>query len=146
MGHTPARMRGINIRAIIIASLAVIGVDAISTFLLISLFGGPAFDASLSDAQIDAAMQVLLQDPRYLTSALLLGTASTVLGGFLAARLARTVPYFNSLAFGLVGLTLSVLSVSHVPAWFKIIGFGITLPAALLGGHLAKQRSRAERP
>lgn len=139
-------MRGINIRAIIIASLAVIGVDAISTFLLISLLGGPAFDASLPDEQINAAMQVLLRNPRYLTSALIFGTASTVLGGFLAARLARTVPYFNALAFGLVGLTLSVITVSDVPAWFQIIGFGVTLPAALLGGHVAKQRSSAERP
>jgi hypothetical protein len=138
-------MYGINLRAVMIASLAVFGVDMVSTYLLISLFGGPAFDASLPDEQIDAAMQVLLQDPRYLTSALMLGTASTALGGFLAARLARTVPYFNALAFGLVGLALSVFAVGEVPPWFKIIGFGITVPAALLGGHLAKQRSPAER-
>jgi hypothetical protein len=139
-------MYGINIRAIIIASLAVFGVDLVWTFLLISLLGGPAFDASLPDEQINAAMQVLLQDPLYLTSALILGTASTALGGFITARLARTVPYFNALAFGVVGLVLSVLAVGEVPTWFKVIGFGVTLPAALLGGHLAKQRFPAGRP
>jgi hypothetical protein len=136
-------MHGINLRAIILASLAVFGVDLVSSFLLISLFGGPAFDSSRTDAQIRAAMQVLLQDSRYLTSALILGTASTVLGGFLAARLARVLPYFNALAFGLVGLALSALAVDDQPTWFKVIGFTLTLPAALLGGHLAKRSSHA---
>ena len=138
-------MHGINIRAVILACLAVFGVDIVSSFLLISLFGGSAFDSSKPDEQIRAAMQVLLQDTHYLTSTLILGTASTVLGGFLAARLARTVPYFNALAFGLLGLVLSVFAADDVPTWFKIIGFGLTVPAALLGGHLAKQGSRARR-
>jgi hypothetical protein len=135
-------VHGINLRAIILASLAVFGADIVSTFLLISLFGGAAFDPSRTDEQIRAAMQVLLQDTRYLTGTLLFGTASTVLGGFLAARLARTLPYFNALAFGLLGLFLSALAVDgNAPLWFKLIGFALTLPAALLGGHLAKQRS-----
>jgi hypothetical protein len=36
-----------------------------------------------------------------------------------------------------------VLAVDDVPTWFKAIGFGLTLPAALLGGHLAKRGSQA---
>lgn len=139
-------MHGINLRAILLASLAVFGVDIVWTFLLVSLFGGPAFDASRTDQQIEVAMQALLQDRRYLSCALILGTSSTVLGGFLAARLARTVPYFNALAFGVLGLIFSVFATGDVPTWFKIIGFGLTVPAALLGGHLAKQYSAANRP
>jgi hypothetical protein len=142
---TSARMHGISLRALILASLAVFGVDVVSTFLLIALFGGPAFDSSMTDAQIAAAMQVLLQDARYLTIALIFGTASTVLGGFLAARIAGKVPYFNALAFGICGLVLSMLATGEVPTWFKICGLTLTLPAALLGGHLAKQRAQAER-
>ena len=137
-------MHRINLRAIVLASLAVFGIDIVSSFLLIGLLGGPEFDPSRTDEQIRAAMRVLLQDTRYLTSTLILGTASTVLGGFLAARLARTVPYFNALAFGLLVLILSVLAVDdNAPFWFKLIGFALTLPAALLGGHLAKQGSHA---
>ena len=74
---------------------------------------------------------------------LIFSTASTVLGGYLAARLARAVPYFNALAFGVLGLVLSVLTVPDVPTWFKVLGFGLTLPAALLGGHIAKVRMQA---
>lgn len=109
-----------------------------SSMLLTQVFGGPGFDSGLSDEQIRSAYQVLLQDVRYLTLGLILGTASTVLGGYLAARLAGSVPYFNALAFGVLGLLISMIGSGDLPAWFKIIGLLLTLPAAVLGGHLAK--------
>lgn len=139
------RMHNISVRAVILASLAVFGVDIVTNFLLISLFGGPTFSAELSEEQMRRAFQVLFQDARYLTFALILGTASTVLGGYLAARLARAVPYFNALAFGVLGLTVSMLTSGELPMWFKIVGFGLTVPAALLGGHIAKVRMPAGR-
>jgi hypothetical protein len=138
-------MYNISIRAVVLASLAVFGIDIIANFVLISLFGGPTFDSGMTDEQMRQALQVLFQDSRYLIFALFFGTASTVLGGYLAARLARAVPYFNALAFGVLGLTVSMLTSGDLPTWFKIIGFGITLPAALLGGHLAKLRMQAGR-
>jgi hypothetical protein len=138
-------MHNISIRAVILASLAVFGVDIVTNFVLISLFGGPTFGSGMSEDQMRGALQVLFQDARYLTLALILGTASTVLGGYLAARLARAVPYLNALAFGVVGLTVSMLTSGELPIWFKILGFGLTLPAALLGGHIAKLRMQAGR-
>jgi hypothetical protein len=128
----------ISIRAVILASLAVLGVDIMSSLLLTQVFGGPGFDSGLSDEQIRAAYQVLLQDVRYLTLGLILGTASTVLGGYLAARLARNMPYWNALAFGVLGLLISTIGSGDLPVWFKALGLLMTLPAALLGGHLAK--------
>jgi hypothetical protein len=131
-------MHNISVRAVVLASLAVFGVDIIANYVLIRLFDGPVFDPGLSDEQLRAAMRVLYQDARFMTLALILGTASTILGGYLAARLARSVPYFNALAFGVLGLTLGVLTAGELPLWSKIVGFGLTLPAALLGGHIAK--------
>jgi hypothetical protein len=133
-------MYGISIRAVILASLAVFGVDIVSGALLIGAFGGPALDSGMSEEQMRQAFLVLFQDARYLTFALLAGTASTVLGGYLAARLARTLPYFNALAFGVLSLVVSMVTSGDLPTWFKVFGIGITLPAALLGGHLAKLR------
>jgi hypothetical protein len=138
-------MHNISPRAVVLASLAVFGIDIVWNFLLISLFGGPTFGSGMSDEQIRRALQVLFQDARYLTFALIFGTGSTVLGGYLAARLARAVPYFNALAFGVLGLTVSVMTSGALPTWFKIIGFGLTLPAALLGGHIAKLRAQTKR-
>lgn len=138
-------MANISIKAVILASLAVFGVDIISQMTLINAFGGPALNSEMSDEQMRAAMLVLFQDTRYLTFVLVLGTASTVLGGYLAARLARNVPYFNALAFGVLGLVVSALTSSELPLWFKIVGFGLTLPAALLGGHIAKLHTDSTR-
>jgi hypothetical protein len=134
-------MPSISIRAVILASLAVLGVDILSSMLLTQLFGGPAFDSGLTDEQIRSAYQVLLQDVRYLTLGLVLGTASTVLGGYLAARLASSMPYWNALAFGVLGLLISTIGSGDLPAWFKIVALLLTLPAAVLGGHLAKLRT-----
>lgn len=131
-------MPNISIKAVILASLAVFGVDIVSQMTLINMFGGPVFGSGLSDEQLRAAMLVLFQDTRYLTLVLVFGTASTVLGGYLAARLAPSVPYYNALAFGVLGLVVSMLTSGDLPLWFKIVGFAVTLPAALLGGHIAK--------
>lgn len=133
-------MPGISIKAIILASLAVVGVDIVSGMLLTQMFGGPGLGSGLSDEELRRAYQVLMQDVRYLTLGLVLGTASTVLGGYLAARLARSVPYFNALAFGVLGLLISAIGSGEVPTWFKVAGLLLTLPAALLGGHFAKLR------
>lgn len=138
-------MHNISVRAVILASLAVFGVDIVTGFILITLFGGPSFGSGMTDEQMRAALQVLFQDARYLTFALICGTASTVLGGYLAARLARAVPYFNALAFGLLGLMVSLLTSGDLPLWSKVIGYTLALPAALLGGHIAKVRMSAGR-
>jgi len=139
-------MFNISVKAILLASLAVFGVDILSGMVLIGAFGGPALNSGMTDEQMRHALTVLFQDTRYLTMALILGTASTVLGGYLAARLARNVPYFNALAFGLVGLVLSSLSSADLPTWFKVVGLGLTLPAALAGGHLAKLQMQRAQP
>lgn len=138
-------MHNISIRAVVLASLAVFGIDIISNLLLSRLFDGPTFGSGMTEEQIRRELQVLFQDRRYLTCVLIFGTATTILGGYLAARLAGAVPYFNALAFGALGLTVSMLTSGDLPTWFKIIAFGITLPAALLGGHIAKLRMQVGR-
>jgi hypothetical protein len=133
-------MQNISIRAVILATLAVLGIDILSGMLLTQMFGGPGFDTDLSQDEIRRAYQVLMQDVRYLTLGLVLGTASTVLGGYLAARLARNMPYFNALAFGVLGMLISTIGTGELPTWFKVVGLGLSLPAAVLGGHIAKLR------
>jgi hypothetical protein len=136
-------MQNISVRAVILATLAVLGIDIMSGMLLTQMFGGPGWDTELSKEEIQRAYQVLMQDVRYLALGLLLGTASTVLGGYLAARLARSMPYYNALAFGVLGILISMIGAGDLPAWVKILGLGLSIPAAVLGGHIAKlQMSR----
>jgi len=137
-GSYSCGMQNISIRAVILATLAVLGVDIISGMLLTQMFGGPGWDTELSKEEIQRAYQVLMQDVRYLALGLLLGTASTVLGGYLAARLARAMPYYNALAFGVLGILISMIGAGDLPTWVKILGLGLSIPAAVLGGHIAK--------
>jgi hypothetical protein len=137
-GSYSCGMQNISIRAVILATLAVLGVDIISGMVLTQMFGGPGWDTELSKEEIQRAYQVLMQDVRYLALGLLLGTASTVLGGYLAARLARSMPYYNALAFGVLGILISMIGAGDLPTWVKILGLGLSIPAAVLGGHIAK--------
>jgi CBS domain containing-hemolysin-like protein len=130
-------MNGIDIRAILLATLAVFGIDFVSSIALFAVFGDQA--ANGSEEQVRAAVEALSRNPAYLRTALVLGTASTVVGGFLVARIARRIPYFNALAYGVLGAVLSTLTTGDLPTWFRVVGIGLTVPAALFGAYFAKR-------
>lgn len=130
-------MKGIDIRAILLATLAVFGIDFVSGTVLFAVFGGEA--ASGSEEQVRSVAAALTTNPGYLRTALVLGTASTIVGGYLVARIARQIPYFNALAYGALGSLLSTLTTSELPLWFRVVGIGLTIPAALLGAYFAKR-------
>ena len=127
----------IDIRAIVLATLAVFGIDFVMGIVLFSVFTEQV--ANASEEQVRAAAAALAKDPGYLRAALILGTASTVVGGFLVARIARSIPYFNALAYGVLGMLLSTLTTGDLPAWFRVVGIGLTVPASLLGAYVCKR-------
>lgn len=131
-------MSGIDIRAILLATLAVFGIDFVSSIALFAVFGDQV--ANGSEEQVRNVVEALSKNPGYLRTALVLGTASTVVGGFLVARIARRIPYFNALAYGVLGIALSLLwTGGEPPTWFTVIGIGLTVPAALLGAYFGKR-------
>jgi hypothetical protein len=134
-------MKYIDIRAIVLATLAVFGIDSVSEIVLFSAFSNLPDGAS--DEQVKAVAAALAVDPGYLRAALILGTASTVVGGFLVARLARQIPYFNALAYGVLGMVLSIvfsaMAIANFPVWFRVVGIGITVPASLAGAYFGKR-------
>ena len=129
-------MRGISIKVIVLATLAVFGIDFVSGTVLMGAFGVPL---SASPEVARAAIEALNRNSHYLVAVLLLGTASTVVGGYLTARLSQRVPYFNALAFGVVGVLLGVPASQSLPLWLIVVGLGVTIPAALLGAYLARR-------
>jgi hypothetical protein len=134
-------MKYIDIRAIVLATLAVFGIDSVSEIVLFSAFSN--LPSGASDEQVKAVAAALAVDPGYLRAALILGTASTVVGGFLVARLARQIPYFNALAYGVLGMVLSMvfsaMTIAEFPAWFRVVAIGITVPASLLGAYFGRR-------
>jgi hypothetical protein len=104
--------------------------------MLFAAFGGPM---SGSEEQVKSAVEAMTRDPAYLRAALILGTASTIVGGWLVARIARRIPYFNALAYGLLSVVLSVLLSGDLPLWVRVVGTILTLPAALFGAYFGKR-------
>jgi hypothetical protein len=130
-------MGSIDIRAIVLATLAVFGIDFVTGMVLVAVFGGPI--ANGSEEQVKSAAAALVNNPGYLRAALILGTASTVVGGFLVARIARRIPYFNALVYGLLSAVLSTAMTGELPMWFRVVGIGLTVPAALFGAYFGKR-------
>ena len=131
-------IRNLDIRAIVLATLAVFGIDFITGFVLFNAFGG-AQVANANEEQMRSVAAALARNAGYLRAALILGTASTVVGGFLVARIARSIPYFNALAYGVLGVVLSTLTTGELPTWFRVVGIGLTVPASLLGAYFGRR-------
>jgi hypothetical protein len=135
-------MKRIDPKAVFIAMLLSLLLGLIGSSLATAAFSGE-LDSNLSPEQVSAA---LLQQTDFLLVLLFLDGFTTVIGGYVAARLARGYPYFNALAIGLFGIALSIvlellLGSSDVPGWVNAISYIAAVPTALLGGHLAKQRN-----
>lgn len=136
-------MRGVSIKAVAIALVATLGLDIVAGMVLSTVLGGDQIAAAANDVQRREVMMALARSPAFLRWAAIEGTLTTVLGGYLAARLAEHVPYMNALAFGVVGTVMALLpSQAAPPRWYLIFALVTTVPAALVGGHIAKRQRR----
>ena len=139
-------MKGVNYRAVVIAVIASLGLDLVAAVTLAAFLGDVPSGPEVTKEQREVAVAALIASQSYQLASLVLGTLSTIIGGYLAARMARSLPYMNSFAFGLVGIVISAISAGDMPLWFNIVGFTILLPAALFGGHLAKRAMNFPQP
>lgn len=115
---------GLSIKAIFVAMVLGFLLDIFSGLTLGVLLGG--------------ASREITSSTEFLIGSLILGTLSTSVSGYVAARMAKIVPYLNSAAIGVIGIVLGIFFAGNNPLWFDILGFASAIPAALLGGHLAK--------
>jgi MFS family permease len=122
-------------KAIFIAMLLSLALDVVGAVLLHSVFG-PSLSEDMTPEQLKAAVEAMQQGTGFLLASLLYGTATTVFGGYVAARLARAYPYFNALAIGVLGIVLGLMLASDSPGWYDALAYLVSVPAALLGGHL----------
>jgi hypothetical protein len=94
---------------------------------------------------------MLLQSNQYLFLSLVVGLSFTVLGGYVAARVANHLEYRHGLIVGVIVLVIGEIMVSGdpngMPLSIRVIGDLLVVPAALLGAHLrraAKRRARTQ--
>lgn len=131
-------MKKIRITAVVIAFVAELGLDQIFAAILLAAFGHTGFSPDMSDAEREAFVQGVWSDGGFVLCAFLLGTATTVLGGYVCARIAKVFPYYNGLAIGVVGLAFTLLVMGEAPVWYTVLGVLMAVPASIYGAHLAK--------
>ena len=134
-------MRNISLKGIILATMLVIALDTISGIAVMPIFfGGDALDEGMTEQEQNDAIAAITLTTNFLLTSLIRGTLSKMVGGYVAVRIAKREPYLNAGAFGVLGILLGVLFLKSAPLWFNVSSLLLILPAALLGGLLAKSR------
>ena len=136
-------MDRISIQAVIIAFVAEIVADLVLSSLVLAAFARGSLSDAMSGDELSATTAAIANSTQFLLTWFVFGTGTTFGGGYLAARLAKTFPYYNGLAIGILGLLLSVAFWGDSPLWFNILGLLTTLPASIYGAHVAKQQMSA---
>lgn len=126
-------------KAIIIAMLLSLALDVVGGVALVVSFGLQV-TSQMTPEETQAAIEAITRTDGFIFASLLWGTATTVFGGFVAARVARSHPYFNALAVGVLGIVLGLLMGGEAPLWFDALAFLVSVPAAVVGGHIALRR------
>jgi hypothetical protein len=134
----------ISFKSIAIAFTAELGVDFLTSMLVFGFFAGDALKAGMTDAEFEEVARQVMQTTAYVPWMMLLGTATTVGGGYLAARLARRIPYYHGLAMGILGLLFILVTWDGALGWMNLFALLVTIPAALYGAHLAKRHMPTE--
>jgi hypothetical protein len=126
------RMSRFNPRAIVIAMLLSLALDVFGGVILVAGFSNGLRDG-MSPDELEAAIQLVLQNTGFLMASLTYGVATTAFGGYLAARLAGRYPYFNALAIGVIGILIGLLLNNQSPSWYDALAYLLSIPAALFG-------------
>ncbi|HAS53039.1 MAG: hypothetical protein A2X56_12055 [Nitrospirae bacterium GWC2_57_13] len=132
-------MKDISVKAVVLGFLADVGATAIVVVVLVvaAFFMYP--EAYANEEQIEA----LFSTTGVLVFGLVIGLLCTMLGGFVAGSIAKKAHYLNSGLVGGLGVLLGVAFVGQSPLWYDVVTFITIIPAAMLGGHLAKGRHPA---
>lgn len=131
-------MKNIRLWAICVAFIAELVADLIISSVTVAVFADGSLSSDLDRDTLSRATEAILDSNEFLMSRVILGTATTIGGGYLAARLAKTFPYYNGLGIGLIGLIFGILQWGD-PLWLSVFAIVMTIPASIYGAHLAKK-------
>ncbi|HEX6397580.1 MAG TPA: hypothetical protein VFZ95_09165 [Steroidobacteraceae bacterium] len=133
----------LSFKAIAIAFAAELGVDSFISLFVFGAFAGDSLKQGMTDAEFQEVARQVTQTTTYVPWMMMFGTATTVGGGYLAARLARNIPYYHGLAMGILGILFILVTWDGGLGWMNFLGLLVTVPASLYGAHLAKKHMAA---
>ena len=132
-------MPRISIKAIAVAFAAELLADLLIQALVFPFFAGDLLAKDMSQEELQKVFRTVSETTAYVPWMFVLGTATTVGGGYFAARLAKRIPYYHGLAMGIVGVVWVLFAAAGSFGWLDAVGLLITIPASLYGAHLAKK-------
>jgi hypothetical protein len=138
-------MKNIRLWAICIAFAAELIVDLIVMHITLVILSDGSLSSDMDRETLSKATDAIVASSEFLMSRVILGTATTIGGGYLAARLSKTYPYYNGLGIGLIGLIFGILQWGD-PLWLNIFGMMTTIPASIYGAHLARKHMLSQSP
>jgi len=135
-------MKNIRLWAICVAFVAELVADLIIGSVTLAVLADGSLSSDLDQEALRKATEAILDSSEFLMSRVILGTVTTIAGGYLAARLAKTYPYYNGLGIGLIGVIFGILQWGD-PLWLNFFGLIMNIPASIYGAHIAKQHMTA---
>jgi hypothetical protein len=132
-------MYRIKLSALARAFLAEFGVDILWQAILVNLLAGDLVTADMGDDAARQVLQTVSDMPTYKVLGFILGSATTVGGGYLAARLARQFPYYHGLGMGLLGIAFTLYLWQEQTFWLGLFSVLANIPLCIWGAHLAKR-------
>jgi len=136
-------MTRINLLMVCAAFVAEWIADNIIDMVMLLVLANGTLSPDLDQEAMKKATEVIINSSEFLMGKVIFGTATTVGGGYLAARLAKTFPYYNGLGIGLVGVLLTILMWGD-PIWLSVLSLLTTVPASIYGAHIAKMHMPAQ--
>ena len=130
----------ISIKGVILGIVVALILDIIAAFVMGAIVGVSLVKEGMTQQQLKEAVVAVILSTGFLLGSGIFGTLSTILGGYIAARVAKNNYYMNAAVIGVLGIVLNALTGTDYPLWFNSLAVLLILPAALLGGHLARPR------
>ena len=138
-------MAKISFKGVIIGSITDIVSTSITSVPVVFYLVHSMTKAGMSKAEIHTTLLTTLRtDPFYLTLGLILGGLCSILGGYIAAKIAKENELVNGAlaSFLCVGSGLYSLyaGTSGQPWWLDLIEIVISIILATLGGYICRAR------
>ena len=108
----------------------VVSVSLSIAFSIVMAISGTSLDETES----------LLREPFVLIPIMIIGFGFTMLGGFVAGRMAKRSEILHGGIVGGLGIPFGFLFGASIPLWYNLISYMGVIPIGMFGGYLARLR------
>lgn len=130
----------ISIKAIIVGFLSDFVASTVFSILLSFLAAIIIAGKGYGGEELEKMLFTVMKDTPYRLFSLVAGLGFTMLGGYIAARLAKNGEIFHAGAVGVLNIIFGLYFLPLHFTWYNLLAFTLILPAAVIGGKIAKER------